>query len=93
MGGGQPQRIRTVWESYVAGESEQEARQEQAVELPAEFAEQVQGMNAALIADLTCRTFAKRVSTCPPMKSPNRATREATVPGSQGRPRRAPRPT
>lgn len=59
MGGGQPQRIRTVWDSYVAGESAQEARQEQAVELPAEFAEQVQGMNAALIADLT--TFAKRV--------------------------------
>ena len=59
MGGGQPQRIRTVWDSYVAGEGAQEARQEQAVELPAEFAEQVQGMNAALIADLT--TFAKRV--------------------------------
>ena len=59
MGGGQPQRIRTVWESYIAGESAQEARQEEAVELPAEFAEQVQGMNAALIGDLTA--FAKRV--------------------------------
>jgi chromosome segregation ATPase len=59
MGGGKPQRIRTVWDSYLAGNLEQEARQEEAVELPAEFAEQVQGMNTALIADLTA--FAKRV--------------------------------
>ena len=59
MGGGKPQRIREIWEQYVAGDLEQEARQEDAVELPAEFAEQVQGMNTALIADLTA--FATRV--------------------------------
>lgn len=59
MGGGRPQRIREIWERYVSGDGEQEARREEAVELPAEFAEQVQGMNTALIADLTA--FAKRL--------------------------------
>jgi len=38
-----------VWAKnpYLAGNLEQEGRQEEAVELPAEFAEQVQGMNPA----------------------------------------------
>ena len=59
LGGGRPQRIRAVWEQYVAGDLEQKARQEEAVELPAEFEEQVQGMNTALINDLTA--LAKRL--------------------------------
>jgi colicin import membrane protein len=59
MGGGQPKRIRAVWEQYVAGDPEQEARQEAALELPAEIEEQVQGMNTALINDLT--VLAKRL--------------------------------
>jgi colicin import membrane protein len=53
VGGGKPQRIREIWERYIAGEHEQSARPEQLVELPAEFEEQVQGMTTALINDLT----------------------------------------
>ena len=53
MGGGKPQRIREIWERYLAGEREQSAGPEHVVELPAEFEEQVQGMTTALINDLT----------------------------------------
>ncbi len=59
LGGGNPSRIRAIWEAYKAGNVEHTPEVDQPVELPAEFAEQLEGMVAAMSDNFL--TLAKRL--------------------------------